>query len=311
MEQKPKDDSFLANLRHEGALEAPAAEPEDKDKAPDPSAPPADKKEEGEDGKPEDKTGDQEPEGEPEGEPKDPPADDPDKKPDDGGKKKEPPADDKDLPFHKHPRWIAQQTKLHELEEFREKVTPLLDKLGEPKKESESDDAIPEWFIELFGENKESWKKYRDYSAADRANLRKEIMAELQQQGRQATEQQAKLDKWVEDELSKVAEAQGIDLSPGTAEKPNSLRNELLKVALDYKPSDDAGNISFAKAYDILQAIKAKGQQPKVDKPNPAADKKKVADKTMGKDKADGQRKDYKTPEDLRGRGFREIGIDQ
>lgn len=284
-----KDNEFLASLHREGQI-TPAAEPEKKDETPDPSAPPADKKE-GEDGKP-DQAGDQKPEGEGQGE----------KKPDSDDGKGKKPEDEKPLPFHQHPRWIAMQQQNKELLEFRDKVTPLLDELGKPKQPSETDDAMPDWFVELFGENQAAWKKYRTYNDAQRKQLREEIRAEFQQQAQASASENAKYDKWVASELTTL-EAYVAD-----NKLPKFERNELLKVALDYKPTDDEGRISFIKAYEILQAVKATKTEKKPDpKPNATDDKKKVADKTMGKDGAAGGAKDYKTSADLQGKSFRDI----
>lgn len=288
IKKDPQDDSFLASIQREGALDTPAPEQDEKDKAPDPSAPPADKKE-GEDGKPED-TGDQKPEGEGEG----------DKKPDskDGDDKK---PDESNLPFHKHPRWIASQHELKELREFREKVSPLIDQLGKPKEADETDTAIPDWFTELFGDNQAAWKKYRTYDQGQRAQLRQEILNDLNAKSRQATEESKKYDKWVVDQLT------SLDDYIAENKLPKFNKNELLKVALEYKPTDDDGNISFVKAYKILMAEKASEKKDPSSKPNPTDAKKRVADTTMGKDAPANQKKDFKTSHDLAGQSFRDL----
>src|SRR3990167_4198961 len=99
--------------------------------------------------------------------------------------------------FHKHPRWIAMQSELGELREFREKVSPLLDNLEKSPKAEEKTNA-PDWFTELFGENPEAWAKYRQYDNSQRQQLRKEILDEVRaEEGRKAQEQK-KMDAWVD-----------------------------------------------------------------------------------------------------------------
>lgn len=193
--------------------------------------------------------------------------------------------------FHKHPRWQALQSELKELTEFRDRVTPLLDKLGKSESAGEKTTEIPEWFTELFGKNEAAWEKYQAYDVQQRSQLREEILGEIERQAEASSQEGKKYDKWVEDELA-LLESDGLKFN----------RNELLKVALDYAPTDAEGNISLRRAYDILQKTKSSGsQQPKSD------EKKNLADKTMQRGKSDGDQRDYKTSYDLRGKGFRDI----
>lgn len=198
---------------------------------------------------------------------------------------------DNNLPFHKHPRWKAQQQELKEAREFREYALPLLKRLGEKPDRDEETVEIPDWFAELYGDNAEAWKKYRAYDTQQRKQLRAEILEDMQKEQQKATEAQSKQEKWVEDELSKLTE-DGLKFD----------RNELLKIAVDYKPTDDEGNISLRKAYDIL-VMQGAGKE---DKPK-SEEKKKVADKTMGKGKPSGEKKDYMTSADLRGKSMLDL----
>ena len=73
--------------------------------------------------------------------------------------------------FHQHPKWLAMNNELKELREFREKVSPLLERLGEVPEKREEKAEIPAWFIDLFGENREAWSKYRAYNVEERKQL--------------------------------------------------------------------------------------------------------------------------------------------
>ena len=201
--------------------------------------------------------------------------------------------DETKLPFHKHPRWASLQSELKEAREFRESVAPLLERLGQtPEGRSEETEKIPEWFVELFGENADSWKKYRAYDTEQRKQLRSEILKDIQAEQRKTVEEQQRQEKWVDDEVQKLVD-DGLKFD----------RNKLLKIALDYLPTDENGNISFKKAYDIMtmQVADKETEKPKSEV------KKKLADQTMGKGKPSEGRRDYKTSADLRGKSFHDL----
>ena len=273
------ENEFLASIQREGAI-TPSEEDKEGTGKEAPPAPPADEK------TPEDK-----PASPAEGDQKD-----------ESGKPKE--GEDKPLvfeAFHKHPRWIALQKDLKDLTEFRTKALPILEKLGEiPDKKT---DEIPGWFSELFGENPAAWKKYQVFTKSEREQLQNEILTTIRSEMKQATEESKKWESWVDEEVVRlesdseiVADLKKLNL------KFN--RNEVLKVALDYRPSDDQGNISLRLAYDIWKSQKL-SQKP--EDPNATDEKKKLADKTMGKGKGEGDKKDYRTPADLQGKSFRDL----
>ncbi|MCR4278114.1 MAG: hypothetical protein NUV85_03850 [Candidatus Berkelbacteria bacterium] len=261
------NNTFMANIEQEGRIDQPVrADEEDKETPPES---PADKKPEDEPASPADEKGE-------------------DATPD--SEKGEPKVFEA---FHKHPRWIALNQELDELREFREKAAPLLDRLGDEPSKTEETSKIPEWFVELFGENEGSWKKYRDYDVEQRKQLRTEIFNEIRSVETHKKEEEKKWDKWVDTEVQKL-EDEGLKFN----------RNELLKIAVDYAPTGSDGNVSLRKAYQILVATKGE-QKPSI---KPAVEeKKKIADQTMQKGKPEGERKDYKTPADLRGKSFRDL----
>ena len=87
------------------------------------------------------------------------------------------------LPFHRHPRWIAQRKRLEadeaelkELREFREKAEPFL-------KEKESTEVkLPDWWASAYGDTPESQEQYRvylDITKAEREKMKTELKEEL------------------------------------------------------------------------------------------------------------------------------------
>ncbi len=196
------------------------------------------------------------------------------------------------LPFHENPRWIKMQNELKELREFKQTSQPLLDQVAKPTPVTETDE-IPAWFITLYGENEQAWKQYRLHSKQEREEIRSEIMQELKAQTEQGAKESQKWDQWVEDELQTLKDS-GLKFE----------RNELLKVAMDYLPTDTEGNISLKKAHDILVAQKSATNAPKT---TDTPEKKAIAAKTMGAAQGDPGKRDYKTSQDLRFRSFQDI----
>ena len=208
--------------------------------------------------------------------------------------------------FHKHPRWIALTQELETLREFKEQVAPLLDQLGKSKPVEENAE-IPDWFSELFGDNANAWKKYRAYNVNERKQLRQEILEEIKSESTKASQDAKKWDQWVDKEITNLE----VDPDVVAELKKSNVkfnRNEVLKVALDYKPTDDKGNISIRLAYDLWKSLK---NQSKPDDKKSLDEKKKLADKTMGKNVGEGERKDYKTSADLAGKSFRDLVPDE
>jgi len=214
--------------------------------------------------------------------------------------------------FHEHPAWLASQDELKQLREFREKATPLLDDFASIR-DTEAErktKEIPAWFIDVFGENHEAWKKYQDYNVAEKKQLREEILRDIREQSQKKEENLKKWDKWIDDEVVSLttneeiqarAKAIGFDLS--NEDQSKSFQNELLKVATEFQPSEDDRTISIKKSFEILELLKLKKASEK--KPNER--RKEIAAETMQKGKSENQPKGYRTSHDLAGKSFRDL----
>lgn len=193
---------------------------------------------------------------------------------------------EKDVPFHKHPRWIEREK---ELEEVKARETQISQELQELKdaRSKPVDTSIPEWFRELYGENKVAWEKY----SVREVEREKEIETRLIERQTQAVqEQQAEAQrwsKWVDDEITKL-ETEGNTFD----------RNKLIKTMLDYRPTDENNNFDFKAGLKIYQALEA---QPD---PAKAVARKELADKTTTSSKGEPAKKDYLTAADLRHRSW-------
>ncbi len=181
--------------------------------------------------------------------------------------KKQP--DEENLPFHKHPRWIAQQQKLKEkdqeiaeLKAAQERIEARLQS-SDKKVEDEQPIAIPSWFQELYGSDdpEKDQQVYRDYLAAEEARENERIERVKQSIAAEETQrsEREKADlEWVDNQIAAVRE--------GLSETdPKFEDNELLKVIKDYRPmKEENGELvpDFGAAYSILKALKSSGQAP-------------------------------------------------
>lgn len=199
-------------------------------------------------------------------------------------------------PFHQHPRWQEIYGELQDLREFKEEVQENPEKvLSVGETPTDEPEEAPEWFKDIFGHDDDTWKKYREYDKKQRKQIKQEVIQDIKKQQQEAQKQQEKYDKWVKSEVSRLKSQHG-DFD----------KNRLMKVALDYKPTDEEGNIDLDKAYDIM--TKMKSSKPKKKKKKKTTDKKKdIAAKTMDDTKGEGEKKDYMTPDDLKNKTMHEL----
>jgi hypothetical protein len=148
---------------------------------------------------------------------------------------------------------------------------------------------------EAFGENESISKKYQEYERDLREQLKEEIREEQTQAYQQEQQARQKVDQWTNQQLQNLKD-EGLKFD----------QNELLKVVVNYKPVDDAGNLDFHKSYDILEKIKAAESVEKFKKTD---EKKKIASQTMEGGQAEGSPKDYRTPKDLRYRDWSDLAV--
>jgi len=202
------------------------------------------------------------------------------------------------LPFHQHPRWKALHKELKDLRTFKdEMVERFTQKEEEPAKPQNS--SIPDWFVEIFGEQPSAWEKFSRYNAQTREQIKEEIFSELQSKAEEQQQQTVHWNQWVDKELQELGDDKGVDLTD--KEGGNSIRNEIIKVAIKYKPTDEEGNIDLRAAYEIWQSTKKEDDISKV------TAKKQVAGLASVKSKGESQPKDFMTSNDFRGKGWAQV----
>lgn len=194
---------------------------------------------------------------------------------------------EKPEPFHKHPRWKemqeSNQSMADELEQLRQKVAQT------PAPVQESQD-LPDWWIALAGDDEVSRRSYKGFSSQTmqtREEIRKELVSELQEAQQKAAQEEQYWNNWVDTELATLKE-EGLKFD----------KNKLMKVAEQFQPVDNDGNISLRKSYEIMQAMDSQNK--------PTANKnKEVAAKTATTNNHGGEvKKKTPNPNDMRFTSF-------
>ena len=166
---------------------------------------------------------------------------------------------------------------VNELKDFREQVEQRFTQQESPKEQKS-----PDWLQEGFGENENIQKKFQEYEKT----LEDRIVTRLYNETRetQLRQEQAtkKADEFISSQLQTLKdEGKTFD------------RNELLKVAMDFRPSDEQGNIDLHRAYSIMETMRPKDQEK-------SKARKEIADQTTSSSKGESSPKDYVTSNDLR-----------
>ena len=186
--------------------------------------------------------------------------------------------DENNLPFHKHPRWIAQRKKeealeaeLQEAREWREKYEPVIESVAKGGGEETTElPPIPDWFITAYGEDEELWALHLENEERLEAEREERIIARIKSEQEESTTREQQDLQWVDDQLASVRE----NLQEG---EPDFEDNELLKIVTDFRPSDEEGNLDFRAAYTILLKTKSAGAPAPKPKNGSIIDKKNLA----------------------------------
>ena len=190
---------------------------------------------------------------------------------------------EEEIPFHKHPRWIERENELNQLRERDEETAKELAELRTLSETKNSTD-IPDWFTELYGENKVAWEKYSEHEERRTEEIEARVIAKQQEAQNKVVEDGEKWDKWVNTEISRL-EGEGNTFD----------RNKLIKTMIDYSPTDANNNLDFDKGLKIYEAMEGKPDVAKSDARKQLAD---TASKATTK--GEPAKKDYMTASDLR-----------
>lgn len=195
------------------------------------------------------------------------------------------------LPFNKDPRFkeiLEERNKYREeLAKMRAEMDERFAKIAPPTQQEKKE--IPEPFVKLFGENEEVWNQWKALSEIQREQIKQEVIAEQERAVREKQEEQQRWDKWRDESIAKIEEKFGVSLPDGSSD-----RNELLSIATKFLPTDEDGNISFEKSYELMQALRKDASEQK------AKARKSIAAATAPEAKAEPEPNDFFTPKDFK-----------
>lgn len=199
----------------------------------------------------------------------------------------------REIPFHEHPRWREREEELKQLRAFREEVTPKLSMLEQKlQAQATTDENIPEWFKELYGENAVAWQKYSERSKLEREEIKKEIVAEQEAKHLEAQKEEQYWNNWVEEGI-KGLQTVGLEFD----------RNALIKVMLENSQAvtNALGNFDFNLGYKLYKV-----KYPDNSQANSQA-RKKLADTATKSSRTDKDSKDYMTSNELRNKTWNQL----
>lgn len=172
------------------------------------------------------------------------------------------PQEDKPQPFHEHPRWKQREEEMKTLREENEGFKQSL-KDVQAVQQSNQVTTLPQWWTKLYGNDSVSQEAYGEYSGHEkeqRNQIREEVRQEQQEFTQKQQDEQSKWDTWVQGEVTALqSEGNTFD------------KNELMKVAMDIRPTDEQGNISLRKSLDILNLKKSGNDKSKQERKRIAA----------------------------------------
>ena len=223
--------------------------------------------------------------------------------------KEEPKAEDNTLnvnnvPFHKRPefknfkdeREAKFQKFLDEQERKTQEKFTALEKQYQTK--NPQNVTVPKWFENLYGDNPEAWVEYQKATQTEREQMKSDIIREIKAEQEKASDYQKSLDNWVNENVNALADYT----------KQNNLpdfdKNKLMKIMVDYAPSDENGNLDFAKGYGLYMELNSIEQAKAKEKSDARKD---LASQTTKTSKGEVEPKDFMTQKDFQGKGMWEI----
>lgn len=199
--------------------------------------------------------------------------------------------DENNVPFHKHPRF---QEIIKENQDLKQKVDDF-SKFKEETEEkltdrsNETPSEMPKWWVTLAGDDEisqEAYKQYLEETNQSQSQIKQDMVAEAEKAQKEQEAETKRYNDWVQNEV-KSLEDSGKKFD----------KNKLLKIAVDYQPTDEEGNISLEKAYQIYEMQENQ-------KDAETQQKKELADETQSTPNTEPKVQEFGTTANLRHRSW-------
>lgn len=170
-------------------------------------------------------------------------------------------SDEENTPWHKDPRFKKRMDRFKsdtktlqeenaklrsDMDEFRKRF----DSLSQTQKQ-EAAIQLPQEFVQLFGENADAWTPFQKLIAQEAQKIVKGELSSMEAARNAQAEQQRAANTFIEKQLVELSDEFGIDFM----DNKSNVRNGVLKIAQEYLPTDENGNVSLKKAYTIWKAM--------------------------------------------------------
>lgn len=196
----------------------------------------------------------------------------------------------KELPFHKHPRWIRQQ---QENAELKASIEALKAERAQAPVQAEQQVHVPEHLKTLFGEDTEAYKQWQtmlDKTAEERARaVFEKMQAEKESQSKAEQTRNAQAVAHAEDKFIELSDELGIDFTS----KSSTERNQVLDIVAKYNIYDEKGFPDITRANELRVAL----YPPKTDVVD---EKKKIASRSASRSTGTQKQSDVMTSSKLR-----------
>ncbi len=171
------------------------------------------------------------------------------------------------IPFHKHPRWIALNKKNKELEE---KYSTLEQKLADVEPLLKQPERLPDWWARRYGETEESQKAYREYqenTQQERERIKEEVLTAIRADRENDEKEEVNAKEVIDGQIEEMKD-EGLEFET----------QELMKFIVDFQEKYGAGSLLDAEGnYDLRKSLELMHQlQPKAED-NSAETRRRVA----------------------------------
>jgi hypothetical protein len=168
------------------------------------------------------------------------------------GDNKDETLENESVPFHKHPRF---QQLVEEKNKALEKIAEL-ESYIKPNKDNVLEE-IPEEFVELFGDDRDIWDKWKKLNSRQKEEMEREIIEKIRTQEQEEIKKKENLQKYVENSIKSLQDkGEVFD------------QNELIKFMIEFEDKyapilNKDGNYDFEKGLELMKQLKP--QQKKED----------------------------------------------